>query len=89
MVFVTYILGLANGQYYVGSTSNLERRLEEHKNGRDNFTKKFLPVRLLYFEEYSSRGEAWKREKQLHGWSRIKKEKLISGEWKSLEESLP
>lgn len=89
MSYAIYILGLSNGQYYVGSTSNLKRRLVEHENGRDNFTKKYLPVKLLYYEEYPSREEAWKREKQLHGWSRIKKEKLISGEWKGPDWRLP
>lgn len=77
----TYILKLANGQYYVGSTMNLTNRLQEHNEGKNLTTKKFLPVKLVYYEEYSTREEALEREKQLHGWSRAKKEKLISGEW--------
>jgi putative endonuclease len=45
-----YILLCRNGQYYVGSTKNLERRLEEHQMGNgSNFTKKHLPVKLMYF----------------------------------------
>lgn len=77
----TYILRLANGQYYVGSTHNLQNRIREHNEGTDITTKKHLPVELVYFEEYETQDEAWAREKQIHGWSRVKKEKLISGEW--------
>ena len=80
MAFV-YILKLANDQYYVGSTYNLPHRIREHDNGQDIFTRRFLPVELKYFEEYETKEEAAKRERQIKGWSRIKKEKLISGEW--------
>lgn len=78
----TYILRLANDQYYVGSTVDLQRRIKEHNEGQDKFTRSHLPVILVYYEEYQTQLEAWQREKQLHGWSRTKKEKLISGEWK-------
>lgn len=77
----TYILRQANGQYSVGSTVNLQNRIKEHNEGKDQTTKKNLPVELVYFEEFQSQEQAYKREKQLHGWSRAKKEKLISGEW--------
>ena len=80
MAFV-YILKLANDQYYVGSTYNLPHRIREHNNGQDFFTRRFLPVELKYFEEYETKEEAAKRERQIKGWSRVKKEKLISGEW--------
>lgn len=76
----TYILQLKNGQYYVGSTGDLQRRMKEHLEGSSTFTHGKEP-QLVYYEEYDSREEAWKREKQLHGWTRVKKEKLISGEW--------
>ena len=49
-----YILLCADGSYYTGSTTDLERRLEQHQNGEGaNHTKKRLPVSLLYYEEYS------------------------------------
>ena len=71
----TYILECANGQYYVGSTNDLERRLKEHQNGTGcGFTKAHLPVKLVYKEEYTTIEEAYQRERQLHGWSRKKKE---------------
>ncbi len=75
-----YILECANGKYYTGSTNNLERRLAEHQNGEGaNFTKKHLPVKLVYFEEFQRIDEAFYREKQVQGWSRKKKEALING----------
>ena len=77
----TYILKLANGTYYVGSIFSLKNRIQEHNAGLDFYTKQHLPVELVYYEEYSSQEEAVKRELQLKGWSRVKKEKLISGEW--------
>ena len=77
----TYILRLSNNQYYVGTTVNLQHRVKEHNSGIDIFTRKHLPVTLVYFEEYPTEEQAVAREKQLKGWSRVKKEKLISGEW--------
>ena len=75
-----YILLCADGSYYTGSTTDLERRLEQHQNGEGaNHTKKRLPVSLLYYEEYSRIDEAFYREKQVQGWSRKKKEALIEG----------
>lgn len=76
-----YILRCSNGAYYTGSTIDLERRLKQHQNGEGaNFTKKHLPVELIYFEEFQRIDEAFYREKQVQGWSRAKKEALIKGE---------
>ncbi|MCF8267933.1 MAG: GIY-YIG nuclease family protein [Ignavibacteriales bacterium] len=73
-----YILECADGSYYTGSTNNLELRLEQHQSGQGaNHTKKRLPVRLVYFEEFDRIDEAFYREKQVQGWSRKKKEALI------------
>ena len=74
-----YILQCANGNYYTGSTIDLERRLEQHQAGEGaNFTKKHLPVELLYHEEFQRIDDAFYREKQVQGWSRAKKEALIA-----------
>jgi putative endonuclease len=82
-----YILECSDGSYYTGSTNNLELRLEQHKNGAGaNHTKKHLPVKLVYFEEYERVDMAFYREKQVQGWSRKKKEALINGEFKKLPE---
>ena len=83
----TYILECANGQYYVGSTNDLERRLREHQEGLGGrFTKAHLPVKLVYTEQYQTVEQAFYRERQIHGWSRAKKEALIKGDIDKLKE---
>jgi len=76
-----YILKCFDDTYYTGSTKFLERRVEEHNDGKGaNYTKKKLPVKLIYFEEYDRIDFAFNREKQVQGWSRKKKEALMNGE---------
>ena len=76
-----YILECADGSYYTGSTNNLELRLSQHQIGEGaNYTKRRLPVKLVYVEEFKRIDEAFYREKQVQGWSRKKKEALIKGE---------
>ena len=76
-----YILKCADGSYYTGSTKDLELRLQQHQNGEGaNFTRKRLPVELVYVEEYQRIDEAFYREKQVQGWRRKKKEALINGQ---------
>ncbi|WP_246255814.1 GIY-YIG nuclease family protein [Cyclobacterium plantarum] len=75
-----YILECADGSYYTGSTTDLDRRLLQHQMGEGaNHTKARLPVSLVYFETYGRIDEAYYREKQVQGWSRKKKEALING----------
>lgn len=82
----TYILEVSNGQYYVGSTDNLELRLTQHQNGEGAmFTKAHLPVKLIYYEEFERIDDAFRREKQIQGWSRAKKEALIRGDIETLK----
>ena len=82
-----YILECCDGSYYTGSTNNLEKRLEQHQNGEGaNHTKKRLPVKLVYYEEFQRIDEAFYREKQVQGWSRAKKLALIEGRLSELPE---
>ena len=82
-----YILLCSNGSYYTGSTNNLELRLKQHQNGEGaNHTKKYLPVTLVYYEEYQRVEDAFYREKQIQGWNRKKKEALINGDHNLLPE---
>lgn len=75
-----YILLCSDNSYYTGSTKNLGFRLEQHQTGNGaNYTRKRLPVELVYFEIFSRIGEAYRREKQVQGWSKKKKMLLISG----------
>ena len=82
-----YILECVDGSFYTGSTKDLERRFCEHQNLLGaNYTKKRLPVKLVYFEEYSRIDEAFYREKQVQGWGRKKKLALIEGKNELLPE---
>lgn len=82
-----YILECSDGSYYTGSTIDLARRFLQHLNGEGaNHTKKHLPVKLVYVEIYPRIDYAFYREKQVQGWSRKKKEALISGNTEKLPE---
>ena len=77
-----YILRCSDGSYYTGSTRDLESRLYEHQNRLGAvFTKKRLPIKLVYCEEFERIDDAFYREKQVQGWSRAKKEALIQGQY--------
>ncbi len=75
-----YILKCSDQSFYTGSTVNLERRLLQHQSGVGaNYTRKRLPVELVYFEEFARIDQAFYREKQVQRWSRRKKYALIEG----------
>jgi putative endonuclease len=88
--FFVYILASKSRVLYTGMTNNLARRLLEHKNKLvQGFTSKYNINRLVYYEEYNNPEEAILREKQIKGWVRIKKIKLIeeiNPGWKDLSE---
>jgi putative endonuclease len=76
-----YILLCGDNTYYVGSTWDLERRLEQHASGRGSeYTRRRLPVKLIYTKEYPRVDDAFRREKQVQGWSRVKRQALIDGD---------
>ena len=73
-----YILECSDGTLYTGSTIDLDKRMLEHQEGRGaNHTRKRLPIRLVYYKEFATIGEAFRKEKQIQGWSRNKKKALI------------
>lgn len=83
-----YILLCSNDTFYTGSTKNLEQRVATHQAVEGaNYTKKHLPVKLLYCEVFDRIDYAFKREKQacaelcrsMQNWSRKKKIALKSG----------
>ena len=80
-----YILRCSNGQYYVGSTKDIDKRLDEHQQGEGAlFTKKHLPVELVYYEKFQRIDDAFLREHQIKGWNRKKKEALINDQLEKL-----
>ena len=74
----TYILCCADNTFYTGSTKIIKLRLEQHSSGRGaNYTKKRLPVSLVYLESHRRIDFAFDREKQIQKWSHSKKQALI------------
>ena len=77
-----YIIECLDGSYYTGRTWNFDIRGEQHLAGLGSkYTKEHGFKRMAYIEEFQSFEEASLREKQIKGWTREKKEKLIKGEW--------
>jgi putative endonuclease len=62
-MFFVYILLLSNKQLYTGITTDLRRRLREHKLGRSHFTKNRLPITLVFYEVFYNKEDAEKRER--------------------------
>ncbi len=77
MMYCVYILENQNESIYIGSTDNLEKRLENHNDPtRVGWTRKRGPWKLIYKEDYETRSEAMRREKflkSLKAGQRIKK----------------
>lgn len=81
-----YILQCADESYYCGSTIDLIRRVrDQHQCGLGaNYTRKRLPVKLVYYEEFLQIDEALRREKQIKKWSHAKKKALIERRYDDL-----
>ena len=72
------LTNIKNKVLYVGVTNNLERRIHEHKHKSiEGFTAKYNVHKLVYFEETNDVNAALAREKQIKGWKRDKKNRLI------------
>lgn len=88
MYYVYILTNKTDNVMYVGVTNNLQRRIYEHKNELiDGFTKKYHVHKLVYYEEYKAVKDAILREKQIKGWTRIKKNTLVetlNPEWHDL-----
>ena len=76
--YVYILFNSKNGTLYVGVTSNLLKRIYEHKNKLvDGFTKRYNVDKLGYYEVFATITDAIAREKQIKGGSRSKKINLI------------
>ena len=80
-IHLYYVYILTNAHHsvlYTGVTNDLERRCFEHRQKRvKGFTQKYNVDKLIYFEQFDSIDSAIAREKQIKGYSRMKKEALI------------
>jgi putative endonuclease len=85
---VVYILASATGRaLYIGVTTNLSRRLEEHRLGHVIHTAKYKIDRLIFVEPHDTAPDAIAREKQLKNWNRSRKIALINRsnpDWRDL-----
>ena len=94
MEYYVYILTNAHKSVlYTGVTRDLVRRVYEHKNhlDRNSFTARYNAEFLVYYESTSDVEAAIEREKQIKGWNRKRKEKLIASknpDWVDLYESI-
>ena len=94
MDYYVYILTNTTGTVvYIGVTRDLVRRVYEHKHKLDpnGFTAKYDVHKLVYYETTSDVRAAIEREKQLKGWNRKRKNKLVESRnpsWSDLYESI-
>jgi putative endonuclease len=73
-----YILRCADNSLYTGWTTNLQRRLAEHRAGRGGrYTRTHRPVALAFSQKFSSRRAARQREAKIKRWPRARKLALI------------
>lgn len=85
MKFYVYILECSDGSYYTGHTDNLDKRLNEHQSNKySGYTSRRQPVRLVFYEELSTRIAALSAERKIKTWSRRKKIALIQGGWQGI-----
>lgn len=89
--FVYITCNYAKTVLYTGVTNNIKRRLSEHEldstTERKHFTGRYNVIYLVYWERFQYIDKAIRREKQIKGWSRAKKEKLITdfnSDWRFL-----
>ena len=87
-MFIVYILqSKKDFSFYIGFTSNIKKRFDEHNKGLSPFTKQKRPWELIYCEIYKSRKDAMEREKKLklhkNAWLRLReriKNSILSGQ---------
>jgi putative endonuclease len=82
-----YILECADGSFYAGSTTDLDRRVSEHNDGLGSaYTRRAgrRPVKLVWAADFARVDEAFAFEKMVQGWNRKKRIALIEGRWEDL-----
>ena len=89
-LYFVYIVSSRTGTLYIGITSNIERRISQHKRGEiEGFSSQYRCDRLVYYEKFDDVYRAIGREKQLKGWRRSKKIALIESRnprWEDIAE---
>jgi len=79
MPYYVYILLCKDGSYYTGYAEDVKRRVERHKKGQGaRYTRMHEPEKIVYVEEFDSRSEAMKREREIKSLSHSKKQRLVN-----------
>ena len=77
-MWFVYILLCSDSSFYTGISNDPQQRFLDHKKGKGGrYTKSFKPLKIIHLEEYDSKLEALKRERQIKGWSREKKINIL------------
>jgi putative endonuclease len=86
-VMYLYIVECSDKSYYVGVSSNLDNRIEQHNLGinKTAYTYPRRPVKLVWHEIFNDFNLAFEEETKLKKWSRAKKEALIKGDFELLK----
>jgi predicted GIY-YIG superfamily endonuclease len=75
-----YILECRDGSYYTGVAKDVRARLDKHNSGKGaKYTRMKRPCTIIYVEEHPDESSARRREMEIKGWRRDKKEGLIRG----------
>jgi putative endonuclease len=86
--YFVYILLCKDNSLYVGITSDMERRVLEHNDGKypDAYTHSRRPVILLFYQDFTEPNQAIGYEKKIKKWSRAKKQALIDSNFDKMQE---
>jgi len=86
-IYYVYILKCSNNSYYTGITNDLNRRLLEHKQGKNThcYTYNLRPVKLVYHQEFNDVLQSIYFEKKIKKWTRAKKQALINNDFDMIQ----
>ncbi|MEK9200591.1 MAG: GIY-YIG nuclease family protein [Patescibacteria group bacterium] len=77
-MYLLYILLCSDHSLYIGITTDVERRFQNHKNGKGGaYTRSHKPLKIIYQESHPDRSSALKREFEIKSWSRQKKIEIL------------
>ncbi|MDO8610163.1 MAG: GIY-YIG nuclease family protein [bacterium] len=81
MLWYLYIVEAKDKSLYTGITTNINRRIQEHNNGKGaKYLSGRRPVSLIYSEKLNNQSEALKRENEIKGWNKKKKLLLVKSQ---------
>jgi putative endonuclease len=74
MHYVYVLKSIDHDRLYIGSTQDIEERIQRHNSGRTKSIKAYIPYKLIYSECYENKSDALKRERQMKNSGKIRKE---------------